>query len=140
LNLHEDLNRHQRVDGSSDRSFGVVFAVVFVLLALAPLRHHQPMRLWAAGGAGGFLLLALAAPRLLHPLNAAWLRLGLLLGRIVTPITLGIMFFVVFTPIGWLMRAAGKNLLGLRRDPGARSYWVPRPTGENPGPTMTRQF
>ncbi len=140
LNLHEDLNRHQQVEGSSDRSFGLVFTVVFTLLALAPLRHHQPMRLWAAGGAGAFLVLALALPRALRPLNALWLRLGLLLGRIVTPITLGVMFFLVFTPIGWLMRRSGKNLLGLRRDPGVRSYRLPRPAGENPGASMNRQF
>jgi Saxitoxin biosynthesis operon protein SxtJ len=140
LNLHEDLNRHQPVEGSSDRSFGLVFAVVFALLALAPLRHHQPFRWWAAGGAGGFLVLALALPQVLRPLNAIWLRLGLLMGRIVTPITLGIMFFVVFTPIGWVMRVTNKNPLGLRRDPNARSYWIVRPSGENLGAGMSRQF
>src|SRR5467141_1274294 len=103
LNLHEDLGRHQTVEGSSNRSFGLVFTVAFALLALAPLRHHQPVRLWAAGASGLFLALSLAAPVVLGPLNALWLRLGLLLGRIVTPITLGVMFFVVFTPIGLLL-------------------------------------
>ncbi len=140
-NVHEDLVRHQPVEGSSDRSFGLVFAAVFALLALNSLRHHLPVRgLWTGGAAAGFLLLALVAPRLLHPLNVAWLRLGLLLGRIVTPVTLGVMFFLVFTPLGWLMRLTGKNLLGLRRDPAARTYWIARPAGDNPGQAMTRQF
>ncbi|HEX3694668.1 MAG TPA: SxtJ family membrane protein [Polyangia bacterium] len=140
LNLPEDLRRHQAVEGSSNRSFGLLFAAVLAALALAPLRHHHPVRWWAAGSAGGFLLLALAAPRVLRPLNVVWLRLGLLMGRIVTPITLGVMFYAVFTPLGWVMRAAGKNLLGLRRPPDAQSYWIPRPPGENPGAAMNRQF
>ena len=141
--LHEDLGRHQTVEGSSDRSFGLVFAAVFALLAVAPLRHHQPLRPWALGGAGVFLVLALALPRALAPLNTLWFRLGLLLGRIVTPITLGVMFFAVFTPVHWILRAAGKDLLRLRKDPSAKTYWTARGAdGERPGDGdgMTRQF
>jgi hypothetical protein len=118
----------------------VVFTVAFAVLALAPLRHHQPVRLWAASVGGLFLVLALALPRALGPLNALWMRFGLLLGRVVTPITLAIMFFGVFTPMGWIMRAARKNLLGLRRQRDVKSYWIPRSGSERLGEGMTRQF
>lgn len=138
--FHEELKRDHHIEGSSNRSFGLVFTVVFAVLALAPLRHHQPVRTWAAVIGGLFLILALALPRVLGPLNALWMRFGLLLGRIVTPITLAVMFFGVFMPIGLILRAARKNVLGLRRDREARSYWITRSADERLGETMTRQF
>jgi hypothetical protein len=139
-NFHEELRRDHHIEGSSNRSFGLVFTVAFAVLALAPLRHHHPVRLWAAGISGLCLVLALVLPRALGPLNALWMRLGLLLGRVVTPITLAVMFFGVFTPIGWIMRAARKNLLGLQRKRDVQSYWIPRSGSERPGEWMTRQF
>lgn len=139
--LHEDLGRHQTVEGSSNRSFGLVFAAFFTLLAVAPLRHHHSVRPSMAVAAAAFLVCAMAWPRALAPLNALWLRLGLLLGKVVTPITLGVMFFGVFTPVHWLLRVARKDLLRLRKDPAAKTYWTPRgPDGDHPGDGMARQF
>lgn len=137
---HESYTRDEQVDGSSDRSFGLVFAAFFALIGLLPLLLGKSPRIWALGTAGVFLLAALLFPSLLAPLNRLWLKLGLLLHRIVSPIALGIMFFLVITPMGLVMRAMGKDFLRLRLDPAARSYWIPR---EPPGPapeSLKNQF
>lgn len=137
---HEDLTREQRVEQSSDRSFGLVFAGVFVLVAGWPLFHGEALRWWALAVAAVFSLLALLKPALLADLNRLWIRLGVLLGRIVSPVALGVVFYVALTPIGLLMRLTGGDPLRLKRDPGAASYWIPR---EPPGPppdSMTNQF
>ena len=138
--LHENLTRDQSVKMGSERSFGLVFTLVFLVIGCWPLMDAAPPRWWALAVAGLFLLLALVRPSLLAPLNKAWLRFGLLLHRIVSPLVLGLMFGLVFVPIGLLMRAFGKDPLRLRFDPDARSYWVER---EPPGPaaeSMINQF
>lgn len=137
---HEDLTREQRVEGSSDRAFGLVFAVVFLVIAGWPLLDAAAPRWWAAAVAALIGLIALLRPALLAGLNRQWIRLGVLLGRIVSPIALGVLFYAVFAPIGALMRLAGKDPLRLKRDLDAASYWRPR---EPPGPppdSMTNQF
>ena len=137
---HEDITRHHAVKSSSDRSFGVVFAVVFALVAVWPLTGDGEIRLWAATVAAAFLVAALAWPPLLAPLNRLWTRFGLLLHGIVNPIIMGLLFFLTVTPVGLIMRLTGKDPLGLRRDPGAKSYWVERrPPGPAPD-TMRNQF
>jgi hypothetical protein len=123
---HEDFCRQSPVRGSSDRSFGIVIAGFFAILGLLPLFWGDAVRWWALAAAAVFCAAALAAPRLLAPLNRQWTRLGLLLHRIVSPLVLGIMFFGMFMPIGLLMRISGKDPLRLRADPDARSYWIER--------------
>jgi hypothetical protein len=117
--------------GSSDRAFGIVFAVFFAIVGLWPLMSQSAPRAWSLALAAVFLALAFFVPRVLHPLNGVWLRFGDLLHRIVSPIALGLLFFVVVTPTGWIMRALGKDMLRLRRDPAAASYWIER---KPPGP------
>lgn len=137
---HEDLTREEHIEGSSDRSFGFVFAVVFAIIAVWPLWHGQALRWWALAVAAAFALVAVVVPKLLALPNRMWLKLGLLLGKIVAPIALGILFYLVFMPIGVLMRLFGKDPLKLKREPDAASYWVKR---EPPGPpptSMTNQF
>jgi hypothetical protein len=137
---HESFDREEDVRGSSERSFGLVFAAVFLVIAALPLAFGGGVRLWSLGVAALFALAALAAPRVLAPLNRVWLKFGLLLHRVVSPIVLGIMFFLVITPIGLLMRALGKDPLRLRFDRGAATYWIAR---EPPGPppdSFTDQF
>ena len=130
---HEDYAREQEVEGSSDRSFGIVFAIVFLLISGWPLLHGDFPRWWAMGVAAVFALVALLKARWLAPLNRGWMRLGLLLSRIVSPIALGLVYYAVMTPIGLLMKAAGKDPLQLRRDPTAASYWrVRAPPGPRP--------
>ena len=138
---HEDLTREQHVEGSSDRSFGLVFAGVFLVIAGWPSLFHGEMpRWWASGLAVAFALVALLKPALLAGLNRLWIKLGVLLGKVVSPIALGVVFYCVVTPIGAVMRLTGKDPLRLKLDAGADSYWIPR---EPPGPppdSMTNQF
>lgn len=137
---HEDLAREQLVEGSSDRGFGLVFAGAFLVIAAWPLLHAQTPRWWAMAVAAAFALVAVAKPILLAPANRVWLRIGILLGKIVSPIALGILYYGVFTPIGAVMRLTGKDPLRLKLDSGADSYWISR---EPPGPrpdSMTNQF
>lgn len=137
---HEDLSREQHIEGSSDRSFGVVFAVVFTIIAAWPLLQGGGLRIWAAAVAAAFALIAMLRPALLSRLNRLWLEFGLLLGKIVSPIALGVLFYGVLAPMGALMRLAGKDPLRLKRDPQAASYWIDRaPPGPPPG-SMTNQF
>lgn len=137
---HEDLTREEHVEGSSDRSFGLVFAAVFVVIALWPLWHGAGLRWWSLGVAAAFVAVAMAVPRVLAVPNRLWMQLGLLLGKIVSPIALGILFYLVFAPLGLLMRLVGSDPLKLKRDAAANTYWVER---EPPGPpptSMTNQF
>ena len=138
--LPESFDRDEPVRGSSDRSFGVVFAVFFLLVGLAPLLHGRGPRYWAVAIGVAFLAVALAHPALLRPLNRLWTRLGLLLHRIVNPIVMGLLFFLVLTPFGTVLRLLGKDPLRRHFDRTATSYWILRtPPGPPPG-TMTQQF
>ena len=123
---HEDLSREQRVEGSSDRNFGFVFAGVFLLVAGWPLFYGETLRWWALGIALVFVVIATLKPALLGGLNRQWMKLGILLGKLVSPIALGILFYFVVAPIGMLVRLTGKDPLRLRLDSGADSYWIPR--------------
>ena len=137
---HEDLTREEHVEGSSDRNFGIVFGVVFVLIAVWPVFHGQPLRWWAIGIAVIFLLLAFLKPALLEVPNRLWTKLGFLLGKVVSPIALGILFYGVIAPMGVVARLLGKDPLRLKLDANADSYWIRR---EPPGPppqSMTNQF
>jgi len=137
---HEDLSREQQIEGSSDRVFGLVFAGVFLVIAVWPLVHGAPPRWWALVVSAVFGGIALLKPMLLARLNRLWMKLGILLGRIVAPVALAILFYGVFTPIGAVMRLAGKDPLRLKRDPHSPSYWLRR---QPPGPapdSLDQQF
>jgi hypothetical protein len=137
---HEDLNREQHVEGPSDRSFGLVFAAVFFLIGGLPLLHGERMRWWAFVASAVFLGIALVRPSLLAGLNRLWTRLGVLLGKIVSPVALGLLYYAALTPVSIVMRLTGKDPLRLKRDASASSYWIPRtPPGPPPG-SMTNQF
>jgi len=124
----------------SERSFGLVFAVFFAIVALWPLKSGGEVRLWAAGLAGVFLVIALIHPALLKPLNLVWFKFGLLLHKIMTPLIMGLLFFLTVTPIGLLMRATGKDPMRLKRHPATNSYWITRdPPGPAPA-SMKNQF
>jgi hypothetical protein len=137
---HEDFRRAEAVVGSSDRTFGLVIAAALTVVGLWPLVHGVAPRAWALATAVPFALLALLAPRALARLNRAWTALGVLLGRVVSPVATGVLFYGVFTPIGLLMRALGKDPLRLARDPAAATYWISRdPPGPAPG-SLDQQF
>jgi len=137
---HESFDRDTPIQGSSNRALGLVFAAVFLIIGTFPIAVGGAPRIWSVGVAAGFLAIALAVPRLLGPLNRVWTYLGLLLHRIVSPAVLGVMFFLVITPVGLLMRVFGKDPLRLRFDASAPSYWLER-TPPGPAPqSLTDQF
>ena len=117
-----------------------LFAGVFLVVACWPLFYRESPRWWALGIAAAFAFVAIWKPALLERPNRLWIRLGLLLGKLVSPIALGILFYGVIAPIGVVVRLTGKDPLRLKSDPSASTYWVKR---EPPGPapeTMTQQF
>ncbi|MBF0110289.1 MAG: hypothetical protein HQL76_14055 [Magnetococcales bacterium] len=124
--------------GSSDRAFGVVFTLFFLLVFLFPLLNQEPVNSWALIPATLFALLTWLRPALLHPLNLVWTRIGLLLHHVTTPILMSLIFFLTVTPIALLMRLFGKRPLALEFSPDRDSYWMPRKT---PDPdSMKQQF
>jgi len=124
----------------SERNFGLVFAAVFALLALSPLMRGNEMRVWPLPVAAAFLAAAVLLPGALAPLNQLWFRFGLALGKFVTPLVMAVLFFVTVTPVGVLMRIAGRDPLRLRWQPAAKSYWLERsPAGPAPE-TLKDQF
>ena len=128
----------EEVVGPSDRSFGFVFTGVFSVIALLPLWRGGAPRWWAVAVAVVILALALVTPRALAPANRIWLRIGLLLHRIVNPIVMGVIFFLVVTPFGLVMRLRRSGPASMRR-PGktATSYWIPRASSSS---RMDQQF
>ena len=136
----ENLKREVPVEMSSDRTFGLVFSALFGIVALLPTLHGEAARLWSLMSAAVFLALAMVAPKYLRPLNRLWMRFGLLLHHIVSPIALAVVFYVTVVPIGLWMRLVGKDPLKRSYDEGATTYWVLR---NPPGPdakSMNEQF
>ena len=120
----------------SNRSFGIVFSIVFLLIAIYPLINNDGLRVWSLIIAIIFLVLGLINSKILTPLNKLWFKFGILLGRIVSPVIMGIIFFLVVTPIGLIMRIIGKDLLNLKFNKD-KSYWIEK-TG--PKSKMKNQF
>jgi len=125
---------------ASNRSFGLVCAFFFVVVAIAPFFFGGETRGWAWAWAGGFLALSLSRPSLLLPLNWLWMRVGLLMGHITNFLVLGVIFFSVVTPMGHILRLLGKRPLSLRWMPQAQSYWVQRSPYLSNFQHMKRQF
>ena len=121
---------------SSNRSFGIVFFIVFFVIALYPLLSNQEIRLWALTISVIFLILGLLKSKLLSPLNKLWFRFGIFLGKIISPIIMGIIFFLVVTPTGIIMRLLGKDLLNLKYNK-EKSYWIEK---DGPKSKMKNQF
>ena len=121
---------------NSNKSFGIVFSIVFFLIAIYPLINNQELRVWSLIVGTIFLILGLINSRALTPLNKLWFRFGLLLGRIVSPVIMGLIFFLVVTPIAFIMKVIGKDLLNLKFNDN-KSYWIEK-TG--PKSKMKNQF
>ena len=120
----------------SNRSFGIVFFVVFLLIAIYPLINNEGLRIWSIIIAIFFLILGLINSKVLTPFNKLWFKFGLLLGKIISPIIMGVVFFLVVTPIAFIMRIIGKDLLNLKFNKN-KSYWIEK-TG--PKSKMKNQF
>ena len=138
---HEDVSRAHAVTVGSDRSFGIVFTVFCAIVAGVQLWYGSTTAAWGwLAAATLFAAFALVYSRALRPLNILWFKFGMLLHRIVSPLVLGIMFYGVFTPIGFWLRLIGKRPLNLAYDEKADSYWIERrPPGPPPG-SFNNQF
>jgi hypothetical protein len=139
-NLHESFSREEDTARSSERSFGIVFAVVFAIVGCWPLVGGNPPRFWSLAIAGVFVALAFLLPVALKPLNRLWFRIGAGLHHVASPLVLGLLFYCSVLPTGLLMRAFGKDPLRLRLDRNVRSYWIERkPPGPAPD-SLRNQF
>ena len=121
---------------SSNRSFGIVFFVVFLIVALYPFLEGGELRAWSLIISLIFLILGLINSKILTPLNKFWFKFGIFLGKIISPVIMGIIFFLVVTPIGFIMRLMGKDVLSLKFN-NNKSYWIEK-TG--PKSKMKNQF
>ena len=121
---------------SSNRSFGLVFFIFFLLIALYPLLKGSDLRIWSLVISFVFLVLGLINSKILTPLNRLWFKFGLLLGRFISPLIMGIIFFVVVTPIGIMMRLLKKDLLNLKYNK-KETYWIDK---SGPKSKMKNQF
>jgi hypothetical protein len=140
LDFHEDFSREEYVVGSSDRNFGMVFAVVFGTIGTVRWwLDHSWWEYWLGGGTV-FLALALGAPSVLALPNRLWRAFGLLLHKIVNPLVMAFLFIFCVAPIGIVMRAFGKDFLKLGLDRDAPSYWVKRHAPGIAPETMKNQF
>ena len=126
-----------QTEQSSEKSFGVVFSIVFLIVALYPLINSESLRIWALVVSIIFFLLAFLAPKILVLPNKLWFKFGLLIGSIVAPIVMAFIYFVTVLPTGLIMRLLGKDLLKQKLDKNAKSYWVKR---SEPMGSMKNQF
>ena len=132
-----ELVSHVSTEQSSEKSFGVVFSIVFFIVSLYPLTNSEGLRIWALVVSIIFFLLAFLAPKILVLPNKLWFKFGLLIGSIVAPIVMAFVYFVTVLPTGLIMRLLGKDLLKQKLDKNAKSYWVKR---SEPMGSMKNQF
>ena len=121
---------------SSNRSFGIIFFIVFLLISIWPILDGQTIRVWSLAVSLIFLILGILNSKILGPLNLAWIKFGEILGSFIAPIVMGIVFFLIITPIGLFMRIIGKDFLNTKFSK-VSSYWIERK--KNIG-SMKRQF
>ncbi len=108
---------------STNRNFGIVFFIFFLIISLFPLLKNGEIRIWSLIISIIFLILGLMNSSILSPLNKAWSRFGIFLGNFVSPIVMGVIFFLVVTPIGLIMKVLGKDILNLKKSD-IKSYWL----------------
>ena len=122
---------------SSNKSFGLLFFVVFLILGLWPLKNGENLNFYFITASVVFLLLGLINSKLLSPLNKSWIKLGEILGMIIAPIVMALVYFVILTPVSFIVRLFGKDLLGLKFLKEKETYWIKRK--KNIG-SMKKQF
>ena len=131
------MTSNSKINISSNRNFGLVFFVIFLIVALWPLKYEEDIRLWSLVISIIFFILGVINSKLLTPLNKLWFKFGILLGSIVSPIIMGIVYFAVVTPIGVLMRLLGKDLLKTTKTKSISTYWMKRDKKQT---SMKKQF
>ena len=133
-NKKNSLNKNTKLP--TNKNFGIVFSIVFLIIALFPLINDGNLRIWSLIVSTIFLFLGLINSKILTPLNKIWFKFGLILGKIVSPVIMGIIFFLVVTPTALIMRLVGKDLLNLKFNK-YKSYWIEK---SGPKSNMKNQF
>ena len=140
ISIHENIYREHEFKLSSERAFGILFAVIFMLIGLYPILSGEEVAWWSLILAVFFIGAALVFPRLLIPFNLVWIRLGLLLHKVASPLVMGFIFFGVITPLGIIMRIFNQIPLRLEFENKLKTYWIFRQfPGQKPD-KMRRQF
>ena len=132
-----ETTSHIVIEQSSEKSFGIAFSIVFLIVALYPLINSEGLRIWALVASIIFFFLAFIAPKVLVFPNKLWFKFGLLLGSIIAPIVMAMVYFITVLPTGIIMRLLGKDLLKQKLDNNAKSYWIER---KGPMGSMKNQF
>ena len=115
--------KNQKIKIGSNRNFGIVFFIVFLIIAFWPLLNNNEINYWSLAISITFLILGLANSKILTPLNKIWFKFGILLGNVIAPIVMGIIFFLIVTPTSIIMKILGKDLLNLKKN-NNNSYWI----------------
>ena len=132
-----EKNNNIDITQGTEKSFGIVFSIIFLIVSVYPLINFEGLRVWAFVVSIVFFLLAFIAPKILVFPNKLWFKFGLLIGSIVAPIVMAFVYFVTVLPTGLIMRLLGKDLLKQKLDKNAKSYWVKR---SEPMGSMKNQF
>jgi len=128
--------KNSKIKISSNKSFGIVFFTVFLIIAIWPLLNGYGVRYWSLIISIVFLILGILDSKILTPLNKTWFKIGILLGNVISPIIMSIIFFLVVTPTSFIMKILGKDLLNLKKNT-KNSYWI---TKQNKNSRMKNQF
>ena len=135
--MENNMQRGSKIKVSSNKSFGLVFFIVFLIIAIWPLMYADPIRIWSVVVSLVFLILGLLDSKLLIPLNLLWFKFGNMLGAVIAPIAMAVVFFLVITPIGFIMKIVRIDSLNKKYDKKRKTYWIKRNLPIN---TMKRQF
>ena len=128
--------KNSKIKISSNKSFGIVFFTVFLIIAIWPLLNGYGIRYWSLIISIVFLILGILNSKILTPLNKIWFTIGILLGNVISPIIMSIIFFFVVTPISFVMKVLGKDILNLKRN-NNNTYWIDK---SGPKSKMKNQF
>ena len=131
------MDSNSKIKISSNRNFGLVFFLVFLIVALWPLKYEEDIRFWSLSLSIIFFILGILNSKLLAPLNKLWFKFGIFLGSIVSPVVMGLVYFLVVVPVGMFMRLLGKDLLKKNKIKNASTYWIERDKQQS---TMKKQF
>ena len=131
------MNLNKKITVPSNRSFGLLFFIIFLAISLWPIKSGGDLRLWSFILSLVFLILGITNSKLLAPLNKLWFKIGIILGNFISPVIMGVVFFLVVTPTGIIVRILGKDLLKTNKNKNISTYWINR---DKKNSTMRKQF
>lgn len=137
---HENITKFSELKIGSNKNFCLTFSAVFFFMGIYPLIHSAPLRMWGLAVSGAFLILAFTKPQLIRPFNYTWARIGMILGKIMVPLVMGILYFSVFFLTGVVMRLLKRDALQLNFGSSQKTYWLKRTDDCFPEESFENQF